>query len=255
MPSQPIKSDGASKDLPAWARTLLKRPLIEIRRGISFGNDPPAEDSSVIALTALSGKYVDIRFQGSLPADEQHGSTTSNDLPGFATAGLCIPHMPEKGRNCPAYECCVYVSWEHPIDSSRSFKTDGADMYLLGNGDIMEIGVMPIRGELQLFKEYWIWPDTTSATFLVMETVGTDCNDKGMLVMINGYCQAVLQTDDHFWMERWHAEESKEWVRDGRSNTTEAGEVLPCKWAVLQPRILGDRVTLQGRIWEVTEVS
>jgi hypothetical protein len=130
-------------------------------------------------------------------------------------------------------------------------------MYLLGNGDIMEVGVMSIDGKPQLFKEYWIWPDTTSATFIVMETVEAegDSAGKGILVLINDYCQAVLQTKSDFWMERWQKREEHGWSKDDKSNTSSADELLPGQWAVLEARAKGDSVKLSGREWKVTESS
>lgn len=242
---------------PAWAQKLLKRPLVEIRRGLSFGYDAPKEESSVVALTLPSGRYVDIRFQlntekaASIVKDDFHG------FPGYATAGMSFTHMPQGTETCTAYESTIHVQWEHSIDSSRTFDTDGADMYLLSNGDTMEIGFMMLRGEWKMFKEYWVDGATEpNPPYVAMELMPSDGDDseKGMVIRIGNYCQGILQNTSQLWVERWQTDSNGDWKIDGRS--TSSGEAaLPCQWSVAEGRKMGDSIELGGRLWKVVETS
>ncbi|KAI6089716.1 hypothetical protein F4821DRAFT_230764 [Hypoxylon rubiginosum] len=248
--------------LPPWAKELLKRPLVEIRRGFSTGYDAPSEDASTIVLTAPSGKYVDIRFS-TLPRSQAQAALAvkaQGKIWGYATAGLSTATIiPGKG-GCPPYDCTVHATWEHPIDSSGSFDTDGADLLLLANGARMEVGSMVIRGKMQMFKEYWVTPTSgaTERPCLVAELLegGAD-GAKGMAIRIGDYCQGILQHGDEFWFERWEVQEGKDhkWIKDERSNTpaSEMG-ILPCWWMTEKARTLGETLLTDGRKWCVTEV-
>lgn len=244
-----------------WAQTLLKRPLVEIRRGLSLGYDAPKEESSVVALTVPSGRYVDIRFKVfNTTNDAGSGSSVKEDahgFPGYATAGMSFTHMPQGTETCPAYESTIHVQWEHSIDSSRTFDTDGADMYLLSNGDTMEIGFMMLRGEWKMFKEYWInGASEPTPPYVAMELVPTkgEEGEKGMVIKIGNYCQGILQNSSELWVERWHTESNNEWKLDSRS-TSSQDTVLPCQWLIAEVRKLGESLELGGRLWKVVETS
>ncbi|KAH8881495.1 hypothetical protein GQ53DRAFT_848224 [Thozetella sp. PMI_491] len=246
-----------------WAKELLKRPLVEIRRGLSLGYGPPKENSSVLALTAPSGKFVDIRF--ALSAD--HKSTikeAAENFAGYATAGLATAEILPGTDTCVAYECVAHVKWQHILDSSHSFNTDGADMYLLANGDVMEVGTMEREGKTHMFKEYWIGPvkEAKQLPCIVMEVKGGADGEelKGMAIRIGDFCQGILQDRDVglFWLERWEVPgHDGHWVRDAKSssdNTVENSTLVPCKWMTEERKKVGDHITLDGRKWEVTEV-
>lgn len=255
---------------PSWSAELLKRPLVELRRGFSIGYDPPSEDSSVIVLTAPSGKYVDIRFS-TLPRSEEQAAQAikakvGGKIWGYATAGMSTASVvPGKGV-CPAYDCTVYATWEHPIDSSGSFGKDGAHMLLLADGARMEVGFMLIRGKMQMFMEYWVTPpggpDCTEKPCAVMELSDSGESGspirkgaKGMAIRIGHYCQGILQHGDEFWYERWELREGdSQWIKDTRSNTpgTEVG-ILPCRWMTESARTTGETIKMDGREWIVSE--
>ncbi|KAF2653195.1 hypothetical protein K491DRAFT_780483 [Lophiostoma macrostomum CBS 122681] len=241
--------------LPPWAKQLLKRPLIEIRRGLSLDYDPPFENSSVIALTAPSGKYVDIRFRLA-HKEESSVKKESEHFAGYATAGTATAILPIGSTTCEPYECTVHVKWEHPIDSSASFATDGADMYLLANGDTMEVGVMEIDSKIRMFKEYWTTPKhCESSDYVVVETPASkDDETKGMAIRMGNYCQGVLQTATDFWVERWELNNC-DWTKDARSNTGQGDDILPCKWMVQDMRKVGDKTAIDAYTWEVIEAS
>ncbi|KAI1772021.1 hypothetical protein F4818DRAFT_454215 [Hypoxylon cercidicola] len=258
MPHSSEECAPSAVALPPWAKELLKRPLVEIRRGFSLGYDAPSEDSSTIVLTAPSGKYVDIRFS-TLPRSQAALAvkTQCDKIWGYATAGLStVAILPGKG-GCPAYDCMVHATWEHPIDSSGSFDTDGADLLLLADGARMEVGCMVIRGKMQMFKEYWVTPTGRSVDrpCAVVELKGGEEGAKGMAIRIGDFCQGILQHGDEFWFERWEIQEGEsKWTRDERSNTptTEMG-ILPCWWMTEKARTFGETIMIDGRQWHVTE--
>ncbi|KAI1394636.1 hypothetical protein F4819DRAFT_254659 [Hypoxylon fuscum] len=252
----------AASALPSWAEELLKRPLVEVRRGFSIGYDAPSEDSSTIVLTAPSGKYVDIRFS-TLPRSQAALAVKNqgNKIWGYATAGLSTATiLPGKG-NCPPYDCMVHAKWEHPIDSSGSFETDGADLLLLADGARMEVGSMVIQGKMQMFKEYWVTPTGGSTEFpcSIVELKGSGAvsgeGAQGMAIRIGDYCQGILQHGDEFWFERWELQkDGHKWTKDARSNTpTSEMGILPCWWMTERARMVGETIMMDGRKWHVTE--
>lgn len=172
------------------------------------------------------------------------------------------------GRIDGGFECTAHGKWEHPIDSSRDFDAiDEGDMFLLQNGDVMEIGTTenPETGKVQLYKEYWTSPSPKPRTMrpcVVAEIKGTiagaGADGKGMIVRIGDYVQGIFQTEEQsgeFWVERWLRSTDRQaegWIKDDRSNTTE--ELIPIIWATGEMRKLGDKITCKERNWEVVEV-
>jgi hypothetical protein len=259
--SRPVIASDNPTEAPAWTRELLellKRPLIEIRRGLSFGYDPPSENSSVIALTAPSGKFVDIRFPLS-PTSRRSPMPDPYEINGYATAGLSTPTILPGTGDCPPYECAALMTWEHPIDSSRGFGKASAMMYLLANRDVMEVGTMEFGGKLQLFTEYWVGPKEGAKTLpcIVMElkTKAEDSNgSRGMAIRVGDYCQGIVQDEQIFRLERWELN-GDQWVKDQRSNTLNLEEnILPCEWMISQGGKLGDCHAVDGRNWQITEL-
>ncbi|KAJ9136753.1 hypothetical protein NKR23_g9622 [Pleurostoma richardsiae] len=262
-PSPPavVPITGIPDPRPPWVDALLPRPAIEVRRGLSFDNDPPAEHSSVLALTAPSGRFVDVRFTLPSAPPSPFASPLFN---GYATAGLSTAGVGAPGRDgCPGYECAAHVRWRHDIESSCGFGEDGADMLLLANGDVMEVGVMQMGGKARLFKEYWTKPspDVETLPCVVAEGKG-EGGRRGMVMRVGDYCQGIVQGEGEFWAERWEVlvrdgEEGRGWVRNEMSNTVgveEAKVGLPCLWVIEEGRRLGDSFEIGGLAWEVNEV-
>jgi hypothetical protein len=243
-----------------WAKKLLKRPLVEIRRGLSLGFNSPREDSSVLALTAPSGKYVDIRFKLS-SYDQSNCNAFQENFSGFAAAGLSTARILPGTENCPPYECAINVVWEPSLNFDQDFSLGNADMYLLSNGDVMEVGTVERNGKTHMFKEYWIGPkpEAKQLPCVVIETKGGNDDEAliGMVIRIGDFCQGIIQDKGkEMLLERWEfiGQEGK-WARDTRSKTSVSEEetMLPCKWAIGEVRSLGDSIFIDGRRWEVTE--
>ncbi|KAF2110457.1 hypothetical protein BDV96DRAFT_651094 [Lophiotrema nucula] len=256
MDSTSAQTSPPTTALPQWAQQLLKRPLVEIRRGISLDYDPPFEDCSVVALTAPSGRYVDVRFRLS-PDSKSAIGKDSKRFAGYATAGISSANLPTGTATCVPYNCTIHMIWEHPIDSSSSFTTDGADMYLLANGDTMEIGAMPINGKVRMFKEYWIQPtECDLSTYVVVETKPFNAvgRAKGMAIMVGNCCQGILQTENDLWVERWEMKDGT-WIKDARSTTSDDENVVPCRWIIQEAKAASDSITIEGHTWEVIEKS
>lgn len=276
----------ASTDVTPWCAHLLKRPLIEVRRGFVLGYDAPTEKSAVIALTVPSGKFVDIRVpkptSGATAAESVMPSAYELGPSVYANAGTLTTVVPvaEGASACPeASACLAHSTWEHHIDSSGHPDTDGADMLLLANGEVLEVGVIDLpngRGS-HMFKELWINEPVDGLPYIVVEIMDSTGNGtgtapgrddvQGRIVRIGPHCQAVLQTPDRFWLERWRLHTA--WSRDpcstsgrrvGADDVAEQGVdgslALPCTWACEDgKRVLGEKIVVDGREWQVTEIG
>lgn len=246
----------------SWAKKLLKRPLVEIRRGLSLGYNPPKEESSVLALTAPSGKYVDIRFKKSAYG-QPPSKPYEEQFAGFAAAGISTARILPGTESCLPYECAINVEWAPILNFDGDLTPASADMYLLANGDVMEVGTVERNGKTHMFKEYWIGPkpEAKQLPCVVVEAKGGESGSAlvGMVVRIGDFCQGIFEDSDKqvFLLERWEVDgHDGKWTRDTRSNTgaVEEATVLPCKWVVEGARKRGDNITIDGRKWEVTEV-
>ncbi|EFX04830.1 hypothetical protein CMQ_5092 [Grosmannia clavigera kw1407] len=269
----------------SWGEKLLKRPLVEIRRGFCLDFEAPTEKSAVIALSVPSGKFVDIR----VPKEPALDSTAVSVMPSafelgpnvYANAGTLTTVVPtsEGAFACPeASACLAHSTWAHHIDSSGNPDTDGADMLLLANGEVLEVGVIDLgtgRGP-RMFKELWINENVDGLPYIVVEimdstgsTIGNS-DIQGRVVRIGPHCQAVLQTEDRFWLDRWRLVGA--WKRDPCSKsgrrvgtaslsaedeaTLQTGLALPCLWACEDKvRQLGETILVDGRTWTVTEIG
>lgn len=238
---------------PSWAQALLSKPSISIRQGLAWGFTEPTEESSVLVLTAPSSSYVDIRFA-------LEGNPTSPDNLNFwAFAGTCEMGV---SKNL-GLKCTAHGKWSHPIDSMGLFDAvDEGDMFLLDNGDAMEIGTMenPKSGKVELYKEYWTLPSPAPRTTSPAIVAKTEDGGKGMIVRVGDYAQAIYQSKDgkQFWVERWTRDaDGGNWSKDSRSNTVEqeGGELdLPSVWASDDGRKDGEETVANGRTWKVVEV-
>lgn len=249
-----------SGDTLSWVNELLSKPSFSTRHGLAWGYADQTEASDVLVLTSRNSTYVDVRFALT-------GKPTSPTDPHFwAFAGTCETTVGgiEDSNLTSGFECTAHGKWAHPIDSMKLFDAvDEGDMFLLANGDVMEVGMMrnPKSGLVELYKEYWAVPAPKPRSVTPSVVVTTEDRGKGIIVRVGNYCQGIYQSSDGelFWLERWAREGGTgdgKWIRDHRS-TTRTGEVesdLPTLWTVDDSRKTGDEVKANGRTWKVTEV-
>lgn len=156
----------------------------------------------------------------------------------------------------------AHCVWVHEIDSKGRQPADEGDMFLLPNGDCMEVGVMrdATNKSVEIYKEYWTGPDVVPGSgglrkspCVVARTVlpPTEVQDRaldvsGVLIRVGDYCQGILRHVQkekgkyEVWVERWVKRSPEpnpalpageypegpetEWVKDERSNTPSGEE-------------------------------
>jgi hypothetical protein len=265
--------------LPQWKASLLAKPSVSARRGIARGFAAAYEDTATLVLTSRTSWFVDIRF--ALGQDPTGGASY------WAFAGKSEVTFPGEGRKgdrrgdgwrgggeIVEIPCLAHCVWEHEIDSKGPGETDEGDLYLLANGQVIEVGVSTSgpSGKLEMYKEYWTEVETNEDVSCVVcrteEGVEHE-KGRGMMIRVGRHCQGIFQrqggsVDEHgpvggVLVERWYkSEESGAWAKDWRSNTghDKGGDVvMPSKWVCEQGRKMGDAVELSGRTWRVVECS
>ena len=264
--ASPPASSTSTAAVPSWATDLLSRPSISVRQGIAWGFDDPTEDSDVLVLTSESGLYVDIRFAKANGSQKDTavnwafaGNCDMTVLPGAMTA-LTGPQSQDDSVS--GFPCMAHGKWDHIVDSDPTFTgVDEGDIFLLANGDSVEIGIMPNpkTGKKEMYKEYWTAPKPTPSTLnpcVVARMDGPDC--EGFLIRIGDFSQGIVRSGSDVWLERWSRSHSKDdpWDRDPRSKLgNDQGSVaIPSMWIVEDRRRLGDRIEVKGRTWEIVEV-
>ncbi|KIW91868.1 uncharacterized protein Z519_07838 [Cladophialophora bantiana CBS 173.52] len=216
-------------ELPQWKKDLLQKPSISVRRGIAWGYTPPYEDTDTLVLSSTQSLFVDIRF----PSKRQLSKPITSDPSFWAFSGTShMTFAPFTGdtTTMPYSAHCV---WKHEIDSKGPGITDEGDLFLLPNGDCMEVGMMqnPQTGKIEMYKEYWTGPPTgvtpTSATMdsrtpCVVATTqakpddqdpqGASRQESGVIIRIGDYCQGIMRQ------------------RTGESGSPEGNAVLVERW-------------------------
>lgn len=222
-------------------------------------------------LTATSSAFIDIRFP--LRTDANQPLTTNPSF--WAFSGVSSITFDPETSNAPMLFSAHSV-WKHDIDSKGAGITDEGDLFLLQNGDVMEVGMMPnpSTSKIEMYKEYWTEPDTEPGlstlqkTPCVVATTEDDSKNRGVVIRIGGYCQGIFQpaeaAEGDVLVERWlrtapteHTfveAKSSNWLRDSRSNTNDGTPQLPCMWACDGERCQGDEIVIQGVRWRITEV-
>jgi Protein HRI1 len=237
------------------------------------GYQPPYEDADVLVLTAASSKFVDVRF----PLLENHDpeaplSAYSSFWAFSGTATTTFPSSND-GFEMPLAAHCA---WQHEIDSHGPEITDEGDMFLLKNGDSMEIGVMENSETKQqtLYKEYWTGPKTQIGVdkepkypSVVAEMQQDNINStRGRIIRVGNYCQGIMEIGQRgaqeVYVERWIRGSNEQWSRDPRSGIsgTVVGQFglaypsLLCAWACATGRGVGDETVSNGVKWKITEL-
>lgn len=270
----------AGSSVPSWKRKLLAKPSVSVRQGISLGFGSAEENTSTLVLTSIGSWFVDVRFA--------LGDEPTNTGAFWAFAGkseMSFPSSSSGGdfRRAESVEipCMAHCVWKHEIDNCNMGPsyTDEGDIYLLNNGECVEIGMMQnaARGKVELYKEYWTAIEVEKGRPCVVartEQRAGHQNGVGMVIRVADYCQSIFQKQGiganengkvgEVHVERWLREksgtrhESGRWTKDNRSSTGEDdGEdiVVPSKWVCEHDRKIGDSIELLGRRWEIVECS
>jgi Protein HRI1 len=170
--------------------------------------------------------------------------------------------------------CMGHCVWKHEIDSKDLGSNDEGDLYLLGNGEVIEVGVSTSgpSGKMEMYKEYWTNVEMNGDVSCVVARTeqGTGQEKEiGMVIRVGRHCQAIFQkqivsAEGHLrvgevQVERWYkGEKSAVWAKDWRSSAgDDKGEdvVMPSKWVYEEGRKMGDVIELSGRRWEVVECT
>lgn len=175
----------------------------------------------------------------------------------------------------------AHAVWKHEIDSKGPGISDEGDMFLLANGDCIEVGMMenPRTGKIEMYKEYWTTPPTEPGSgelrrtpCVVARTQEATETTSGVIIRVGDYCQGIARhAETGVLVERWQRlaveanpalgvgtgqESSTEWLEDWRSNTAEHNKIeglLPCMWTCREDRKLGDEIVVHGVRWKIVE--
>ena len=279
---------------PAWKLELLAAPSISVRRGVARSYGAAYEDTSTLVLTSAGRWFVDVRFAlGDAP------TAAGSSFWAFAgTSAVTFPGEGMKGERrrgrgggwreggeTVEVPCMGHCVWRHEMDSKGvdGGEADEGDLYLLGNGQVVEVGVSGSgeSGRVEMYKEYWEGVEVGEGgdgRCVVARTEGGEMGmgmGMGMVIRVGKHCQGMFQrvssgagaeeeagTAGEVCVERWYRSgESGVWAKDWRSSSTmgkdDAQEVgvMPSKWVCEEGRKVGDVVEVQGRKWEVVECA
>lgn len=241
--------------------------------------NPPYEDTDTLVLTAPSGEFVDIRF----PKDATSSREASDHRSYWAFSGEALTTFHDAGAQQHAIDMpyTAHCRFVHVIDS-RGHESiasgDEGDMFLLMNGDCLEMGTMlnPLSRQKELYKEYWHsgehLPDQNGvddANTCIVAHVSSSAAVEGVIIRLGGRVQGIISRRDEggsqiLEVERWVRETSQHgkpieqystdaaggpWSRDIRSSG-----FLPVGWLSIRDRQVGDNIEHNGILWQVTEV-
>ncbi|KIW32889.1 uncharacterized protein PV07_04402 [Cladophialophora immunda] len=204
-PEKKAEDGAAEARLPQWKKDLLQKPSISVRKGIAWGYTPPYEDTDTLVLTSPQSSFVDIRF----PVKQQLSKPIASDPSFWAFAGTSHMTFAPFAGDTITMPYSAHCVWKHDIDSKGPGITDEGDLFLLPNGDCMEVGMMqnPQTGKVEMYKEYWTGPPTG-----VTPTIRTPCvvaktqapsdgqkaqdalrDESGVIVRVGNYCQGIMR--------------------------------------------------------------
>lgn len=175
----------------------------------------------------------------------------------------------------------AHCKFLHEIDSrglESKLAGDEGDMFLLMNGDCLEMGIMnnPNSGQKELYKEYWHSAEKLldsdglddSNTCIVARVINPP-SSQGIIIRLGGRVQGIFlsrQEDgrETIEVERWTRESSTHarpvqeysqdvpegpWSRDVRSSG-----FLPAGWLCMPGKKVGDTLEYNGVDWRISEV-
>lgn len=230
-----------------------------------------------MVLTAPSGEFVDIR----LPKDAKSPDEASKHPSFWAFSGRAITTFHDAtGQHHPIdMPYTAHCKFLHEIDSRGPDISDEGDMFLLMNGDCLEMGIMenPATGTKDLYKEYWHSaerlpnPDgEDDDSVCIVAQASNPASVQGIVIRSGGRVQGITSRKEKdgrqiVEVERWirdrnmplsrpvnAAGESRPpgpWSRDIRSSS-----YLPCGWLCLSGRYVGESLEFNGILWKIVEV-
>lgn len=171
----------------------------------------------------------------------------------------------------------AHCKFMHDIDSRGPGIADEGDMFLLKNGDCMEMGIMrnPVSGQDELYKEYWCGAERLpvedvegDSSACVVAKVVSPKDVRGIAIKLGGRVQGIVEhlTKDNqpvVGIERWICDNRSSaqqdpsvegrpmngsWSRDSRSNIR-----LPQDWLCTKSRNVGDQIEYGLVTWEISE--
>lgn len=216
-------------------------------------------------LTAVSGKFVDLRLPKSVesPADVLlHPSFWA--FSGTATTTFYNRTSPDDQIIPMPYTAhCVFV---HDLDSRGPGIQDEGDVLLLPNKDCIEVGSMlnPSNGRIQMYKEYWtstqhdhVEPQSVLVRCIVAEICGrTGSPVSGIMIAHREYVQALIHDTKSEDISRlaWarYQLSPSSWDRDRRSTLE-----LPMNWVTADGRVVGDEhaAAVDDLRWRIIEIN
>lgn len=273
------------------SRTSDEHTADQVSRAQNY--DAPYEDASVLVLTAKSGKFVDVRFPAGAGSDstgEQQPLSSYKNFWAFSGLSETTFYIPTPGQNtrrdAAPLPYTAHTVFTHDIDTKGPGIVDEGDMFLLPNGDCMEVGVWtnPLTGKYEMYKEYWTSPEprhTTNHTSVtetsslvlkktpcvVAETVKSS-GGRGIVIRIGDFCQGMYErstagASGNIIVVRKEKvpgstqdPDGTNWLSDPRSD--QAHNMLPIDWLLSEsnPVRLGDSiVTDDGDQWRITEAE
>lgn len=228
-------------------------------------------------LTAPSGQFVDVRF----PKDATSPAEASQHQSFWAFSGRSVTTFYDANddRHAVPLLYTAHCKFLHDVDSKGPGIPDEGDMFMLMNGDCLEMGIMhnPATGKEELYKEYWhgaeklLGPDgQDDANVCLVARTCTPALSDGVLVRLGGRVQGIVARRDAsgqqtIEVERWTRDHTltralpvdeyvgemppEAWYRDVRSSG-----LFPGGWLCLPGRRVGDTLQYNGIAWQVTEV-
>ncbi|OAL39354.1 hypothetical protein AYO20_01224 [Fonsecaea nubica] len=271
--------------LPRWKKDFLQKPSISVRKGIAWGYTPPYEDTDTLVLTSTQSSFIDIRF----PVKRQLSRPITSDPSFWAFSGTShTTFSPFEGETV-SMPYSAHSLWKHDVDSKGLGIVDEGDLFLLPNGDCMEVGMMqnPRTGNVEMYKEYWTGPPAGVSSAgaepgcCVVAKTHVSSNDQkgqdaaGIVIRVGNYCQGIMrqgtgeqgqsEEGNAVLVERWtrsgaeterDAHDASSWVQDWRSNTPcDSGFFMPCMWVCDRSRKLEDEIVVKGITWRIVELD
>lgn len=168
------------------------------------GFSPPFEDTSTLVLKSTQSGFVDIRF----PTQPDMSRPLCSNPSFWAFSGTSTTTFaPEDKPEAPPMPYSAHCVWKHEIDSKGPGIGDEGDMFILPNGDCIEVGMManPSTQRVELYKEYWTTPEPAEPGSRGEQLPRTPCvvaktleleparNGSGVVIRVGDYCQGIVQ--------------------------------------------------------------